>query len=160
MIRYISVVAFCLSTVLPWSNGAAFSIDDDAKEMDVFRLPGDVIPVTYELRVATDLESFTHSGRVRTDVVATSATCLIVMNAKDLHVTGVVVTDRKSGQSLTTVDWTLVDRNEQLIVQLNRTTGCLIPTRSYTIDLDYDGTLRTDMSGFYRSWYKEDDQIK
>lgn len=136
------------------------STNNGAAEMDVFRLPTDVFPVSYGLEVATDFVNLTYSGRVEIVVQTTVKTCQIILNAKDLLVTGVEVIDQKLNASLTVVNHYLVDKNEQMVILLNDTVRCLIPGRFYVIMVDFGALLRNDMSGYYKSSYKENNVTK
>lgn len=184
MIWFTSTVFLCLFSLLPWRYHAAgqsndllslssyrliaengFSDTETAAEnstgqMDEFRLPNEVIPVSYALDVATDFANLSFSGRVEIVVRSMARTCKITMNAKDLDVTDIEVIDYRSNMSLPVVDYHIVDRNEQLIVVLNDTSLCLIPTRWYTLKITYGAFLRDDMSGYYKSSYRENNEIK
>lgn len=133
---------------------------DDA--MDVFRLPTSVRPVSYELQVATDFERMTYAGRV-TIVFKTSvsSTDRLVLNSKDLRVTGVAVTDQKTNTPNEVRRYYAVDKNEQLVIELNcSAAGCLTRNRPYVVDIAFEAPLRDDMSGYYKSSYTEDNAIK
>lgn len=129
-------------------------------QMDVFRLPNDVVPVSYSLRIATDFEKLTFSGHVEIVIEAVSRTCRITLNAKDVNVTEVEVIDHKSNVALDVVNQYIVERNEQLIIELNSTNICLTPSKLYIVKIKYDAYLREDMSGYYKSSYRENNEIK
>lgn len=142
-------------------NGSEVSSSNNGMaEMDVFRLPTDVFPVAYGLEVATNFVDLTYTGRVEIVVQTTTAVCQIVLNAKDLLVTGVEVIDQKLNESLKITESYLVEKNEQLIIQLNETVRCLIPSRSYVVKIEFGASLRNDMSGYYKSSYKENNETK
>lgn len=139
---------------------AANRTGDDA--MDVFRLPASVWPVSYDLRLATDFERMTYAGRVSI-VVKTSApdTDRLVLNVKDVRVTGVRVVDKKTNRPIAVRRYYAVDKNEQLVIELNCTAvRCLSPNWPYVVDVAFEAPLRDDMSGYYKSSYKEDNAIK
>uniref|UniRef100_A0A2S2NMY5 Aminopeptidase N n=1 Tax=Schizaphis graminum TaxID=13262 RepID=A0A2S2NMY5_SCHGA len=127
----------------------------------VYRLPAGVTPVSYELRVDTDLDRLSYSGSVQIAIVSTVTPklCRIVLNAKDVRVTAVRVTDVGTGAPLTVGGWRLADGDEQLIVTVDGH-RCLIPARRYAVDVDFQAPLRGDMSGYYRSSYIEGDVTK
>lgn len=133
---------------------------EDVLEMDVFRLPTNVIPVSYDLGVATDFVNMTYFGRVDIVIRASVMTCQIVLNAKDLLVTGVEVFDQKLNKPLTVLDRYLVEKNEQLVIVLNDTVTCLIGSRTYVIKVTFRASFRNDTVGFYKSSYKENDVTK
>lgn len=85
--------------------------NNEPPEMDVFRLPTSVIPVSYNLELATNFVSSTYFGRVDIIVRASVTTFQIVLNAKDLLVTRVEVIDQKLNKSLNVVGYYLVKKN-------------------------------------------------
>jgi len=144
---------------------AASSATDDSPvatngTAGVYRLPDGVTPVSYALRVDTDLDRLSYSGSVEITIVTSVSPklCRIVLNAKDVWVTGVRVTDVNTGVLLTVTERQLVDGDEQLIVTVDG--RCLIPARRYVVAIDFQAPLRDDMSGYYRSSYREGNVTK
>ncbi|KAL5244502.1 hypothetical protein ACI65C_011912 [Semiaphis heraclei] len=126
----------------------------------VYRLPDGVTPVSYALRVDTDLDRLSYSGSVEITIITSVSPklCRIVLNAKDVWVTGVRVTDVNTGVPLTVTERQLVEGDEQLIVTVDG--RCLIPARHYVVAIDFQAPLRDDMSGYYRSSYREGNVTK
>lgn len=124
-----------------------------------YRLPGGVMPVSYALRVDTDLDALSYSGTVDIEMAVTAVVpklCRIVLNAKEVRVTGVRVTDVNTGQSLIVAGRQMAD--EQLTVTMGG--KCLIPSRRYVLTIDFEASLRDDMSGYYRSSYRDGNVTK
>jgi len=154
MIRHVLVAFACLAAAAPRLHRA------DAGAMDAFRLPDDVRPVSYALEVATDLDAFAYTGRVSVVVRATARTCRIVLNAKDVRATAVEVLDRHLDENVPVAGFRPVRRNEQLVIALNGTRKCLTPSRTYVVRVAFEGSLADDMSGYYRSSYRENNVTK
>lgn len=134
--------------------------DSEQFVMDVFRLPTDVFPVSYTLEVSTDFENLAYSGRVEIDIQATAPTCHVILNSKDLRITGIRVVDKKINTSLKLEEYYLVEKNEQFVVVLNKTSKCLSANRLYTLKVEFEAPLRNDMIGYYKSSYKENNVTK
>lgn len=134
--------------------------DSEQFVMDVFRLPTDVFPVSYTLEVTTDFENLAYSGRVEIDIQATAPTCHVIFNSKDLRITGIRVVDKKINTSLKLEEYYLVEKNEQFVVVLNKTSKCLSANRLYTLKVEFEAPLRNDMIGYYKSSYKENNVTK
>lgn len=130
-----------------------------AENTDASRLPNDVLPVSYRLEVATDFGDFSYTGQVDIVVRATDRTCRVILNAKDVRVTDVNVIDEKLNEPLTVVDYHLVDRDERLVIALNGKT-CLTSSRTYIVKVVFGASFRGDMTGFYKSSYKENNVNK
>lgn len=125
--------------------------------MDVFRLPGDTEPLSYTLRVwpfvNPEKDSFTFEGEVVIRVLAINGTDELTLNAVDLNVMSVAVTDLDKNTELDPVGFAVVARNEQLKIQVG--SPGLIADRTYDVKIKYTGNLRDDMTGFYRSSYQD-----
>jgi len=148
------------AAVAGYQTAVAADDDDGGTAPAVYRLPAGVTPVSYALRVDTDLGQLSYSGGVDVAIVSEVAPklCRIVLNAKDLQVTDVRVTDVNTGLRLTVTDRRLADGDEQLIVTVGG--QCLIPKRRYEVAVDFRAPLRDDMSGYYRSSYREHNVTK
>lgn len=168
MIRYVLVVAFScvsgsfLSQYSYGENELEFTSTNDegtARNEGSALLPKNVLPLSYNLAVATDFDSFTYSGQVDIVVHAKLMTYRIFLNAEYMEVTKVEVIDQMSNDSLTVDDHYLVYKNENLIIVLNRSSG-LIPFRLYVVKITFEASLRDNLHGFYISSYKEDNVTK
>lgn len=134
--------------------------DTEQIVMDVFRLPIDISPELYTLEVETDFEKFTYSGQVEIDIRSKALTCYVIFNSKDLEITKVQIVDKKIDKILNLENYYPVDKNEQFVVVLNKTSKCLIANRLYTLKVEFRASLRNDMSGYYKSLYKENNVTK
>lgn len=138
------------------SAAAADSVNDT--------LPGDVLPVSYELHVATDLARSTFTGRACVTVRAAVPTCRVTMNAAAGMLVAVVrVTDRETGRPLTVAWHRLTANDQRLTVELHgteHTRKCLLPHREYVVDVRYESALRDDGAGYYRGSYADNGRDK
>ncbi|KAL5242092.1 hypothetical protein ACI65C_009502 [Semiaphis heraclei] len=131
---------------------------DETDKMDVFRLPNDTEPISYRLDVQTFIEpennNFTFIGTVVVTIQAKTSTEEITLNVDDLNINQINVKDKETSTEIEVTGNQVVDKNEQLVIQL-KTPG-LIADRVYEVKIAYSGELRNDMSGFYKSWYKDE----
>jgi len=146
------------SSMVAAGNAPGTTADNGtAGTMDVFRLPDTVVPLSYALRVATDFENMTYSGRVDIVIQTTASTNRIVMNAKEVQTTEVNVIDQKTNENLPLANFSMVDKNEQLVIALNKS---MISSRFYLVNVTFKAPLRDDMSGYYKSSYRENNVTK
>lgn len=145
------------STVSPGTSS-----DEPSSEstMDVFRLPTDVFPVSYTLEIATNFEDFTFSGHVEIVIQSNASTCQVILNSKELHITSVEVIEHMLNTSLSVINHYPVERNEQYVIVLNETMNCLVPDKLYIVKIDFNAIIRDDMSGYYKSSYKDNGVTK
>jgi len=98
--------------------------------------------------------NFTFIGTVVVTIRAKTSTEEITLNVDDLNINQINVTDTESFAKIEVTGNHVVVKNKQLIIQL-KTPG-LIADRVYKVQIAYSGELRNDMSGFYKSWYKDE----
>jgi len=131
----------------------------DAREkMDLFRLPNNTEPISYRLDVQTIIEpendNFKFIGTVVVTIRVKTSTEELILNVDDLKIDQIYVKDTDSSAEIEVTGNHVEDKNEQLIIQL-KTPG-LIADRVYEVKIAYSGELRNDMTGFYKSWYKDE----
>lgn len=107
---------------------------------DPFRLPRNVLPHRYEVRLKPDLEKATFSGEVMIHCHAVNAG-EIVMNAKQLEILEVKV------NGLLT-KWELHDPTERIVL-------ATAASGDTTISIRFNGTLNDRLRGFYRSTFTD-----
>jgi len=107
---------------------------------DPFRLPRNVLPHRYEVRLKPDLEKATFSGEVVIHCRADNAS-EIVMNAKQLEILDVKVNG-------VVTKWELHDPTERIILST-------AASGDTTISIRFNGTLNDRLRGFYRSTFTD-----
>ena len=111
-----------------------------------YRLPREVVPRRYELRLEPDLEAFTFAGAVALDVEVLEPVGEIVLNAAELEISG----GDLDGLALTGVDYD--DEHERAVLRLGEPVS-VGPAR---LNLSFTGTLNDQLRGFYRSTFTDD----
>jgi len=126
--------------------------------MDVFHLPNNTEPISYRLDIQTFIEpennNFSFIGTVNIMIRVKSSTEELTLNVYDLKINQINIKDTNSSNEVEVTGNHIVVKNEQLIIQL-KTPG-LIADRVYEVQIVYSGDLRNDMTGFYKSWYKDE----
>lgn len=120
---------------------------------DAGRSPGDTVPESYALElVAPDLarENASFAGRVDIAIRANAAATAIALHSKGLVVNGVDVTDAATGRRVGVNSWTYAERQERVDVLLD---GHVLAGRRYTVSVRFQGLLRDDGNGFFKSYY-------
>lgn len=121
-------------------------VDD---ERDDFRLPKNVRPIEYSIRIIPDLENFTFQGNVGILIEVREDTSRIVLNAADLEVFSAQLYSANGiavGPVTTDVD---KDR-ETVTFKFNET---LLRGSSHYLVLDFRGKINDSLDGFYRAKY-------
>ncbi|KAF4515941.1 hypothetical protein B566_EDAN000178 [Ephemera danica] len=130
-------------------KGEDMNPDDASGSLDPYRLPRQVLPHRYELRLEPDLTSATFSGVVTIALSVTHATSTVILNAVDLTI------------SSATLDGTTGDRLDATVELEPEMQRCRLTfPRSLSVGesqltLVFQGTLNDHLRGFYRSTYKD-----
>jgi hypothetical protein len=105
---------------------------------DPYRLPRNVTPTRYTLRLEPDLAAATFAGEVDIEVVVHEASDRIMLNALDLDILSVTIDDRAVGYELD-------EKTERLVIDATVGPGSLRLLVAFT------GTLNDMLKGWYRS---------
>ena len=138
------------------------SFDSDNEELDDIkpfaddgRLPKDVVPVHYDLRLTTNVHDNGERGfvgfvKILVNVLAD--TSLIKLHNRGLIITYMRLTSQ-DGAFIYDADFSHDTANEFLIITLVNSEIFLLAGNEYYIEIAFSGNLRNDMGGFYRSFY-------
>jgi aminopeptidase N len=118
-------------------------------EEHAYKLPTNIRPTRYQLRLTPDLATFTFAGEEKVDIQVLEPTTDVVVNAAELQIHAVTVVTR-DGQTLTG-RVTLDELNERAIVTFPET----LHSGPYQLSLTFSGLLNDKLHGFYRSMYKD-----
>jgi puromycin-sensitive aminopeptidase len=121
-------------------------------ELDQYRLPRSIVPVHYDLVLEPDLERFTFTGTSTTTIDVTEATNRIVLNAIELEVAKVWLTDA-TGTHIDADAILLDEDTERLTVEL----AALASVGRWTLHCEFTGLLNDKLHGFYRSTFTDTD---
>ncbi len=149
----------------PNSGGSAAGGDPSAAH----RLPYDVRPTRYDLRLAPDLDAAVFEGQVLITAEVDRPADRIVLHAADLDITHAVVTaaDGRRAETASTgsAGATRADAApEEALVQVEADEAaervCLVlpsplPAGPCTIELRFSGVLNDRLHGFYRSTFTD-----
>uniref|UniRef100_A0A0K0DBG3 Aminopeptidase n=1 Tax=Angiostrongylus cantonensis TaxID=6313 RepID=A0A0K0DBG3_ANGCA len=115
------------------------------------RLPDFAAPEHYELKIVPDMTAFSFTGSLNLTVRILSPT-----NVLKLHMMSIKIDAAKVTLSDGTV---LDDLNHVYDQKFNITTidlGAGVTPQTIVLSLEYTGEINDKMRGFYRSWYKDD----
>lgn len=138
-------------------NRQQFIVDSETDEhFEIrFRLPNNTVPEAYEISLWTliDQSDFQFTGNCTIRIRAATNTTFITLHQKELSIKSVTLIDPENGNRIVVkrnqLDYTEI--NEFLTISL--ADYVLIEDNRYYLQILYNGTLRTDEAGFYRSSY-------
>lgn len=113
------------------------------------RLPEDVLPLHYDLRLRPDLDAGVFSGRVDITISLSEPRNWIAVNTKFLNISGTKLRDLGTASDLVIKSAVESRENEQWVVQ----TEDIIQPGEYILRMDFRGKLAGSFNGFYRSSY-------
>ena len=123
-----------------------------AKDDEFHRLPADVQPIHYDLKLIPDLEAFTFAGEVTVALNVKKQSTEIVVNGKELKVESVHVV--QGSETIASSNVKTDDVAQLINITLVK---ALVPNQPATLYIKYEGILNDQLEGFYRSSYKSSD---
>jgi puromycin-sensitive aminopeptidase len=121
-----------------------------AGKLQDFRLPKNVTPNRYEIRLAPDLENFTFAGEERVTITVNEPSREIVLNALELEIDSVAA--ERSGRSIKATA-ELEPERERAHLKFAES----LEPGEWILRISFRGILNDKLHGFYRSEYKDAD---
>lgn len=118
------------------------------------RLPKDIKPMTYKVRLHPDLKTFKFTGSVVIKILALTHTNRIVFHQKGLNFSKdeIIIKGVEDGEKIAVRDMRLDLKNEQVLI---KTARFLRKNHAYTMRIStFHGNLNENLEGFYKSSYK------
>lgn len=123
----------------------------------IYRLPNNTIPESYDISIWTLIENsdFQFNGNVTIRIKVLTTTTFITLHQSELTINSVTLTNLASNENIFVnltdqLDYTKI--NEFLTITFDNK-YMLIGGNYYNLTIAYNGTLRSDDAGFYRSSY-------
>ncbi|XP_065673410.1 aminopeptidase A-like isoform X2 [Hydra vulgaris] len=152
---FISFILSLLETVtsipLHCNNTVKDSEKKNTQPWENMRLIDDIVPYSYFLAVDVNMENDLFDGKVSIFVNVTKSTNVILLHQVDLQINYVLLKNLEDNQIQIESHYNYF-ANEYYVIKVS---SMLIANMSYVIFIDYNGTLRSDLNGFYKSSYKE-----
>lgn len=114
----------------------------------IFRLPDNLSPVSYYLKMMPNLDDFTFFGQVNISLMVVKSTKNILMHSYNLEITSLEV--YRETQRLAS-NFTLLPDDQMLSISCQRR---LPRNNSVEVRIKFKGILNDQMVGFYRSSYR------
>jgi aminopeptidase N len=165
MFRLISSV-FCLAVIVTTITAQRTKLYKEFDPLDTsdrfnlqtkqggisYRLPNDTIPIRYDIQLTTRVDegNFDFTGNVKINLRIVTQTNTITIHSKQLTILSTELRNSVGGV-IGTQPATLDPVTEFLTVQT--LVGQLAAGQEYVLEINYNGILRQDDQGFYRSSY-------
>lgn len=140
--------AYALTTAAR-PKGEDMNLDNSPGSLDPYRLPRQVIPHRYELRLEPDLTTAAFSGIATIALTVTQATSTVILNAVDLTISSATLTGPAGDRLDATIEL------DQAMQRCQLAFPRLIPVGEAYLSLVFQGKLNDQLRGFYRSTYKD-----
>lgn len=121
-----------------------------------YRLPNETYPEHYAIHLKTNIHdgNFSFTGKVEITIVTREVTSTIVIHARQLEISEVKLWNTIGTPTEILLDPFEYDEvTEFVIIRLE--SGVLQSDTKYLLTVEYNGELRDDNLGFYRSSYRD-----
>jgi puromycin-sensitive aminopeptidase len=118
-----------------------------AQETNLYRLPRNVVPEKYEIKLEPDLNSFTFLGEETVHIIVTEAVKEIILNSLDLQIDEARLTNQSGESRIAEV--ALNAETERATLKLSEAASSGL----WQLHLKFRGELNDKLHGFYRSEY-------
>lgn len=115
---------------------------------DRFKLSGNARPFHYDLAMKIDVDAQEFTGSVKIDLEVFTTTNIIQLHYKDMTVENIQLVPRNSVEVIPGLPVIYSEETEILSVPLS---GELLG--QYTLSMDFNSKIRTDLKGLYMSTY-------
>jgi len=117
--------------------------------VDQYRLPRDVVPTRYDLRLEPDLAASTFAGEETITVTVRETTDELVLNAAELEITAAAIENQAAVSHRGAIE--LVDALERCRLRFPNP----LSPGTWRLRLSFKGRLNEKLRGFYRSTYQD-----
>ena len=117
-------------------------------------LPQCVKPLVYTLTLTPDLDGFTFAGSLTIEIVVAAATKVITMHCQDINISTARINHMNASEILYDPKASTVDLHFPEELQ----PGCSLPDTK-SLHIQYTGVLNSNMNGFYRSKYVDNEGV-
>jgi len=163
MSKNIAVLSFfVLFASVFGSDGRSSAGSVEPEEMDVYRLPGNTIPISYNLNIMPDYNYFTDAvdfdGEVEIVIDVKSNTSTITLNCNDILIYVVYVHEKIEKYDIDVMEVRNDTQNEQCNILLKSQLKVGI---QYVVSIEYHVHMPVNnMEGFYKSTYNDKNNHK
>lgn len=125
------------------------NITQESNEPINYRLPNDTKPETYHISLQTDISEgrFDYNGYICINILIVNATRAVTIHARDLNIISIRLSNGSSVISL--MPWRRNTKTDFLTIPTKSVE--MLPGDRYRLEVIFDGRLRTDLRGFFRT---------
>lgn len=146
--------SFHLFATVLGTDGRPSPTDGPSNVMNVYRLPGDTLPVSYDLNIMPDYGNLTHGmdfdGEVEIVIDVEYKTSMVTLNCKDIVVYVAYVHEMITDDDIPVTEVRYDDQNEQCYIFLQYPLKVGV---RYVINIEFHVNVDEHMQGFYKSAY-------
>nr|QEI22876.1 putative peptidase [Oryctes rhinoceros] len=122
-----------------------------------YRLPDDTKPISYDIILEPDFETFEFLGEVTITIQVYTVTNTITLHSNDIVVDSITVKESNGVDDLSVSRFRLEPEYHLLLIRMQED---LRSGQTLEVNIKYKGFLREDNAGFYRASYEENGETK
>jgi hypothetical protein len=138
-----------VTTAAAMRPGGRFEAKQVTASDTSYRLPKIVRPVSYDVYLKPEFDTFTFEGDVKITVEVLEDTSEIILHTNKQNIETVTVSEEDNEVTITTTRD--IDSEKHFLIIKSETT--FSADTKYNININFTANLSEDMTGFYRSSY-------
>jgi aminopeptidase N len=156
MTYIIGSLLFMVSTAVAMMPEGTLKATHVKASENSYRLPKTARPISYEVYLKPDFESFTFEGDVKIRVQVSEDTNNIVLHSNRQTIRNITVTE--NNEVILSTSEPNIDSQKHFLTISSESD--FLKGTEYSINIDFTGILSEDMNGFYRSSYTTGNEIR
>lgn len=150
------IILNILNLVFAYDNASADKNKNSNETSAQYRLPEEIVPISYDLSIYTHPSDADYNGHVRIIVQVLGQIDFIVLHTDTLTVQTNASLSDKSGHSIPILKYVYNEETQMLTIKFERA----LEPEEYTLVVSFNGYIANDVFGFYASLYEVDGKLR
>lgn len=153
---FLLIILVALKLVFAYNN-VNIEENENLNEISArYRLPKNIIPISYDLSIYTHPTDADYDGHVRIILQVLEKTDSIVLHTDALIIQPNISLSDKSGQLIPILYYVYDEETQMFTIKLVHA----LESAEYTIELFFKGYIANDVFGFYASLYEVEGKLR
>lgn len=150
------IILNALNLIFAYDNAGIDKNENSNETSARYRLPEEIVPISYDLSIYTHPSDADYSGHVRIIVQVLRQIDFIVLHTDTLTIQTNASLSDKLGHSIPILKYVYDEETQMLTIKLGRA----LEPEKYTLEVSFNGYIANGVFGFYASLYEVDGKLR